>query len=134
MKRTCNDCGFENAEPGKACQLCGASDARYTALPDQDPTLRFPETGRLDAASPESAAAGSAVGRVFAQRYEVEALVGSGGMGQVYRVRDLRESSLRAGSRSGTLFPYLERSPMIASCAAGGSAAGIGDGRCLGHP
>jgi serine/threonine-protein kinase len=96
VKRTCNDCGFENAEPGKACQLCGASDARYTALPDQDPTLRFPETGRLDVASPESAAAGSAVGRVFAQRYEVEALVGSGGMGQVYRVRDLREGGLLA--------------------------------------
>ncbi len=27
--RTCDSCGFENAEPGKPCPLCGASEIAH---------------------------------------------------------------------------------------------------------
>jgi serine/threonine protein kinase len=90
-KRTCEDCGFENAEQGKACPLCGASaDAKTAvALPA---TERFDKETLPDPSAPRRAA----LGQVFGERYEVQALLGSGGMGQVYRVKDLREGGERA--------------------------------------
>jgi serine/threonine protein kinase len=86
--RTCEACGFENAEPGKACALCGASEV-VTPVPDQLATLEL--SRRHATAAPADGPRVAAVGRVFADRYRVEAFIGSGGMGQVFRVRDLVE-------------------------------------------
>jgi serine/threonine protein kinase len=83
--RTCDSCGFENAEPGKPCALCGASEiARATS---DLSTIAAPTTP-----TPASGGGGSAVrveaGRVFGERYRILSLLGAGGMGQVFRVED----------------------------------------------
>jgi serine/threonine protein kinase len=93
--RTCPSCGFENAEDGKACPLCGASETAVTPLPDE-PTLEMPPTQRVGDAPRAHRRAPEAKGRLYADRYRVEDLLGAGGMGQVFRVRDMREDVERA--------------------------------------
>jgi serine/threonine protein kinase len=92
-KRTCEACGFENAELDKPCPLCGQREARKLAHvdalvtremhPDQVPTF--------DGRSRSPADPVDRLGQVFADRYRVDALIGAGGMGQVFRARDTRE-------------------------------------------
>jgi serine/threonine protein kinase len=81
--RTCDACGFENAEPGKPCALCGASE--ISEATSELSTIAAPPT-------PSGAGASSELhveaGHVFGERYRVLALLGSGGMGQVFRVVD----------------------------------------------
>ena len=82
--RTCDACGFENAEPGKPCALCGASEiveATSDLSTIASPATPTPATGGGGAARVE-------VGHVFGERYQVLSLLGSGGMGQVFRVLD----------------------------------------------
>ncbi len=97
-KRTCEDCGFENAEQGKACPLCGSSEVQFAALAGEKTAVGLPATQRFDkeTLSDPSTSRRAALGQVFGERYEVQALLGSGGMGQVYRVKDLREGVERA--------------------------------------
>ena len=81
--RTCDACGFENAEPGKPCALCGSSEIVH-ATSDVS-TMVAPAT-------PAPSGGGGTVrfeaGHVFGERYRVVSLLGSGGMGQVFRVED----------------------------------------------
>ena len=81
--RTCDACGFENAEPGKPCALCGASEVVLATA--EASTLASPGTP-----TPAAAGAGAAVvaaeGQVLGERYRVDSLLGRGGMGQVFRV------------------------------------------------
>jgi hypothetical protein len=80
--RTCDACGFENAEPGKPCALCGSSEVVH-ATSDVS-TIAAPAT-------PAAAGGGSTarfeIGHVFGERYRVASLLGSGGMGEVFRRR-----------------------------------------------
>jgi serine/threonine protein kinase len=94
--RNCSSCGFENAETGKACPLCGASETFLKPLPDEQATLEMPETQKLGEGTRFVRPAPEALGRVYAERYRVDSLLGAGGMGQVFRVRDLREDVDRA--------------------------------------
>jgi serine/threonine protein kinase len=92
-KRTCEACGFEDAEPDKPCSLCGVSEAKrithVDALvtrdmsPDQTPTRDLRKWSPADPVD--------RIGQVFGDRYRVDALIGAGGMGQVFRARDTRE-------------------------------------------
>jgi len=81
--RTCDACGFENAEPGKPCALCGSSEI-VDAASDVS-TMVAPAT--LTPAGGAGTARFEA-GHVFGERYRVVSLLGSGGMGQVFRVED----------------------------------------------
>jgi serine/threonine protein kinase len=83
--RTCESCGFENAEIGVACALCGASEVFPPTA--ELPTLGAPTTPW--AGGPEGST-GVKPGDVIAGRYRVESLLGSGGMGQVFRAGDLQ--------------------------------------------
>jgi serine/threonine-protein kinase len=89
--RTCEACGFENAEPGKRCALCGASE--IVAAVSELPTVAAPAT-------PTPAGGGGASrvgpGHVFGERYRVLSLLGSGGMGEVFRVEDARSGQALA--------------------------------------
>jgi serine/threonine protein kinase len=91
--RTCEACGFENAELEKPCPLCGVRETQKIShvdalitrdmRPDQTPTRDLARTAPVDATE--------RLGQVFADRYRVDALIGAGGMGQVFRARDTRE-------------------------------------------
>jgi serine/threonine protein kinase len=89
--RTCEACGFENAEPGKACALCGASEL-----------LPGGEASTLIAPATPVAAGGGGGGRAAVKageligRYRVVSLLGSGGMGQVFRVESVPEGETLA--------------------------------------
>ncbi len=84
--RTCDACGFENAEPDRACPLCGASE--IVPVTSELSTVAAPATP-----TPSAGAGGVVrveVGHVFGERYRVVSLLGTGGMGQVFRVEDAR--------------------------------------------
>jgi serine/threonine protein kinase len=90
--RTCGSCGFENAEEGRTCVLCGASEIQ-TLLADEV-TLAMPAEQRARVTS--QAATESRIGQVYGQRFRIDSLLGRGGMGQVFRVHDLTEGVDRA--------------------------------------
>lgn len=88
--RTCSSCGFENAEEGKACALCGASAVVAPTMAAELATVEMPAGARPGSRSaPE-------VPRSFGGRYQVIAEIGRGGMGRVFRVRDSSAGCERA--------------------------------------
>jgi serine/threonine protein kinase len=90
--RTCDACGFENAEPDRACPLCGASEV--VPATSELSTIAGPATPTPSSAP--GAAARVEAGHVLGERYRVVSLLGTGGMGQVFRVEDARSGQALA--------------------------------------
>ena len=80
---------------GKELRLCGASALAPAPGSSDIPTLELTRTS-----GPSSGAAqmspDALLGRVYGERYRVDAFLGAGGMGRVYRVHDLVDQADRA--------------------------------------
>lgn len=96
----CANCGFENLEEGAACGVCGERSisrvSPFAEVPtDVDPTVVAVEQTVVREAPP-AARLGNVPGKVYANRFRIEDLIGQGGMGSVYRVTDLATTGTMA--------------------------------------
>ena len=78
--RTCEACGFENAEPGKNCALCGASELVRAPGSSDIPTLELTRTSGPSSGGPLMPP-DALLGRVYGGRYASTRFSGRGGWG-----------------------------------------------------
>ncbi len=97
---TCQKCGFENLEEGKACGVCGEISVSQVSPFAEDPTDDDPTVVRMEPTvtrvEPPSSRLPNTPGKVYAERFRIEEMIGEGGMGSVYRVSDLATTATMA--------------------------------------
>ena len=114
----CVWCGFDRLEAtAELCAVCGQT-------PDSATVTLVKSTDAEDIAAPGNSAA-LKVDRVFADRYRIDAVVGRGGMGSVFRVTDRRDKGTYAlkvlhaagGPGSASLKRFRREAEMLARIA-----------------
>src|SRR5262245_22301897 len=82
----CPSCGLDNVELGKPCPSCGSVEG-MTVSQDLHTVIKPLSADELA----KSRGTNYPIGYMYAQRYRIDAFIGRGGMGSVYRVFDTQE-------------------------------------------
>jgi hypothetical protein len=124
---TCSGCGAVSSESVRFCSSCGRAIAGLdTPTLEPDRAVAAPTTPRPPSSHPLRGG-GFSPGTVLAERYRIVALLGRGGMGEVYRAEDLKLGHVVA-------LKFLPSSLQNDATALAGFHAEVRNARQVSHP